>query len=130
MQRADIWEQIKWNGWGERGVYYELTNDNNTVVHSRSGVQLPKIVPFAKQMFGLEELQNTPSIDLEDVQLQEPQINEAFVSVLKSFVAPSQISFEKEQRICHTYGCSFRDLWRLRKGLFCSSFLKSFNFNV
>lgn len=110
-----MWERLKWNGWGEKGVQYEI-NQHGNVEHSRTGVELPKIIPFAKDTFGLEELENTPSVELDDVQLAEPRTHEAFVDLLRSFLGPSQISFDREQRICHTYGMSFRDLWRLRKG--------------
>ncbi len=110
-----MWERLKWNGWGEKGVQYEL-NQNGNVEHSRTGIELPKIIPFAKDIFGLDDLENTPSVELDDIELAEPRSNEGFVSLLKSFLSASQISFDKEQRICHAYGMSFRDLWRLRKG--------------
>lgn len=116
MEKRDVWERLKWNGWGEKGVQYEL-NQNGNVEHSRTGVELPKIIPFAKDIFGLDDLENTPSVELDDIELAEPRPNEGFVSLLKSFLSASQISFDKEQRICHAYGMSFRDLWRLRKGV-------------
>jgi alkyldihydroxyacetonephosphate synthase len=116
MERRDVWERVKWNGWGEKGVYYGINNKGN-VEHSRTGVELPKIIPFAKEIMGIEELEHTPSIELEDIQIPEPRENAGFIKSLNTFLSPSQISFDKEQRICHTYGCSFRDLWRLRKGI-------------
>jgi alkyldihydroxyacetonephosphate synthase len=118
MERRDVWERLKWNGWGEKGVQYEV-NQHGNVEHSRTGIELPKIIPFARDTFGLDELENTPSVELDDITLAEPRSNEGFVGLLKSFLSASQISFDKEQRICHAYGMSFRDLWRLRKGTEC-----------
>lgn len=116
MEKRDVWERVKWNGWGDKSVYLGINHRGN-VENSRTGIELPKVVPFAKSLFGLDELEHTPSVELEEIQIPEPRSNEPFVKALKSVLQPSQISFDKEQRICHTYGSSFRDLWRLRRGI-------------
>ncbi|KAL6048649.1 putative FAD binding domain/FAD linked oxidases, C-terminal domain containing protein [Balamuthia mandrillaris] len=118
MERADVWQKLKWNGWGEKGAYYDF-NHRGLVAHSRTGVEFPKVMQFAKDVWDLDTLDNTPSVDVEEVlsQLPEPLVNEGFVTALKTFLSANQVSFDGMARLCHTYGSSLRDLMRLHKGI-------------
>ena len=111
-----MWERVKWNGWGEKGVEYAI-NSSGHVWHSKSGVELPKLIPFCKDILKLDELEDTPSVDVDSVQLPDGRKNDSFMTAVRSFLTPRQISTERLDRLCHCYGSSLRDLWRLRKGI-------------
>lgn len=52
----------------------------------------------------------------EKIRLPSPVLREGFVSELRKALKPDQISIEEEQRLLHSYGKSFPDLFLVRRG--------------
>lgn len=96
---------MKWWGWGPEDLQFR-------------GDRHPGFWPYAKQVLDIEG-DDFPIRDwnLEDVKLPDAQINERFTTRLKSFLGPSQIASDRKERVIHTYGKGFRDLFRLQHGL-------------
>eukprot|EP01087_Luapelamoeba_hula_P008322 TRINITY_DN2079_c0_g1_i1.p1 TRINITY_DN2079_c0_g1~~TRINITY_DN2079_c0_g1_i1.p1 ORF type:complete len:612 (-),score=68.00 TRINITY_DN2079_c0_g1_i1:25-1860(-) len=116
---GDVWQRTKWNGWGDANAKFFI-NDNGVVQNSRTGVELPKLLTFAKDIVRKEadeELDDTPSISPDEITLPTPVENAPFTTALASFLNKTQFSSEKMNRLCHCYGSSLRDLYRLRKGI-------------
>ncbi|MGA8271967.1 MAG: FAD-binding oxidoreductase [Candidatus Sulfotelmatobacter sp.] len=98
-------KHMKWWGWGNEDAEF------NARAH-------PGFWPYAKAVLEIEGNDfRAREWKLETVELPEPCIDERFVSKLRSFLAPTQISDQPKERVIHTYGKGFRDLLRLRRGL-------------
>jgi len=96
---------MKWWGWGNEDVQF------NAQAH-------PGFWPYARAELGIERDDfSKREWKLEAVELPEPCINERFLLKLRSFLKPTQISNQAEERVIHAYGKGFRDLFRLRRGL-------------
>src|SRR6202453_2918496 len=102
---ADEPRHMKWWGWGNEDAEF------NARAH-------PGFWPYARAVLEIEENDfRTPEWKLEAVELPEPCVDERFLSKLRSFLAPTQISGQPKERVVHAYGKGFRDLLRLRRGL-------------
>eukprot|EP01088_Endostelium_zonatum_P015656 TRINITY_DN394_c0_g1_i1.p1 TRINITY_DN394_c0_g1~~TRINITY_DN394_c0_g1_i1.p1 ORF type:complete len:673 (-),score=179.69 TRINITY_DN394_c0_g1_i1:36-2054(-) len=112
---GDAWDRVKWNGWGEKGKYYEL-DDKGVVTLYPSGVQLPKLLSFVKEVVQLEQLDDTPSFEVSDLDIPAPHLNSEFMDEVTSYLHANQINTENMARVSHAFGRSLRDLWRLRRG--------------
>ena len=96
---------MKWWGWGNEDAEFDAR-------------AYPGFWPYAKAVLEIEENDfRTPEWKLEAVELPEPCVDERFLSKLRSFLAPTQISDQPKERVIHAYGKGFRDLLRLRRGL-------------
>ncbi len=96
---------MKWWGWGHENTQF------NTHAH-------PAFWPFAKQVLEIErEDFATREWNVELLKLPEGQGNECFSTRLKSFLGTHQITSERKERVLHSYGKGFRDLFRLRRGV-------------
>ena len=97
--------QMKWWGWGEEGTGFDISNK-------------PDLWPFIRSAAGLEEEpEPSPPVSMEEVQLPEQKTHEAFVSAVSSTLEAGQLRQDREERLVHAYGKSFRDLWRARTGI-------------
>jgi len=95
---------MKWWGWGN------VEESFNSIAH-------PGFWPFAKAQLGIEtENLPAPPVQLEALQLREPNINSQFLAELRSALQANQICDSREERVIHAYGKGFRDLFRLRRG--------------
>jgi alkyldihydroxyacetonephosphate synthase len=98
-------EQMKWWGWG--GEKLDFVIDDK-----------PELWPFIKNVVGIEgEPTFTPPVKIEDIHLPPQTLNEQFINKVKSFIDSERFRFDKKERLIHSYGKSFRDLWRIRHGI-------------
>ena len=96
---------MKWWGWGNEDAEF------HPAAH-------PAFWPYAREELGIERDDfSRREWKLEAVELPELSIDGRFLAKLRSFLQPSQISDERQERVIHAYGKGFRDLFRLRRGL-------------
>src|ERR1700748_2750566 len=96
---------MKWWGWGDPAFSYPMD-------------EKPLLWPFIQKSLGLNEsTPKTPPIDRANVKLPERRRNASFESYLAAVLKPTQIAADDEQRLIHTYGKSFPDLFRVRRGI-------------
>jgi alkyldihydroxyacetonephosphate synthase len=95
---------MKWWGWG----------NEDTEFHSQNH---PGFWPYAKNKLGIEP-DHFPvrEWNIEALELPESFVDERFLTKLRSFLGPQQISDSAKERVIHAYGKGFRDLFRLRRG--------------
>eukprot|EP00668_Euglena_longa_P015404 GGOE01019483.1.p1 GENE.GGOE01019483.1~~GGOE01019483.1.p1 ORF type:complete len:596 (-),score=136.57 GGOE01019483.1:229-2016(-) len=118
MATRDVWQRIHWNAWGQGRGFFIDPDDQEKVFHPQGDV-LPNVVPFIKENFKMDAIPETPSISMVEVlaKLPPPTISQAFLNSLKDVLRPDQISMDPENRLCHSVGKNYRDLWRMRNGL-------------
>jgi len=98
-------EQMKWWGWGGENIEFNIDDK-------------PDLWPFIKMVTGItDNIKKTPPVKLEDIELPRRTLNSKFVNDIESFIDHSRIKFDKQERLIHSYGKSFRDLWRIRNGI-------------
>ena len=98
-------EQMKWWGWGGINIEFNISDK-------------PELWPYIKEVVGIEgEPTYTPPVKIEDIELPPQSLNENFVNEIKTVIDNERFKFDKEERLVHSYGKSFRDLWRIRHGI-------------
>ncbi|OGU70301.1 MAG: hypothetical protein A2V93_11385 [Ignavibacteria bacterium RBG_16_34_14] len=98
-------EQMKWWGWGGENIEFNMDDK-------------PELWPYIKDIVGIEgEVKFTPSFKFDDIELTQQTLNDKFINHVKSFIDPERFKFDKKERLIHSYGKSFRDLWRIRNGI-------------
>lgn len=98
---------MKWWGWGDPQ-------------HPFTVADKPALWPYIVKTLGLPDnpdLISSPAVSLEEVALPEPRLDGPLLRALEDALAPSQITSDRLERIVHSYGKSFRDLWRIRRGI-------------
>ncbi|MFY9979015.1 MAG: FAD-binding oxidoreductase [Candidatus Sulfotelmatobacter sp.] len=96
---------MKWWGWGNEDAEF-------------SAAAHPGFWPYAKTVLEIEkDTFEKRAWKLESIELPDPFIDERFLSQLRAFLNPTQISDGTKDRVVHAYGKGFRDLFRLRHGL-------------
>jgi alkyldihydroxyacetonephosphate synthase len=95
---------MKWWGWGNEDTHF------NAQAH-------PGFWPYARTVLEVERDDFNPrEWTLDGMDVPDACVDERFLIELRSFLAPSQISTERKERVIHAYGKGFRDLFRLRRG--------------
>jgi alkyldihydroxyacetonephosphate synthase len=96
---------MKWWGWGYEDAEF----------HAR---RHPHFWPYAKSVLDIET-DDWPRREwtLKSIELPEAHMDEPFLAKLRSFLAPGQITHDAKERVIHSYGKGFRDLFRLRRGI-------------
>ncbi|MFQ5606232.1 MAG: FAD-binding oxidoreductase, partial [bacterium] len=98
-------EQMKWWGWGREGIEFDISDK-------------PDLWPYIKNVLGIEgEPDFTPPVKFEEIELPEQRVNNKFLNTIKSTLKEDQVKTDKMERLIHAYGKSFRDLWRIRRGI-------------
>ena len=98
-------KDMKWWGWGDPAFTFPMD-------------EKPLLWPFIRKVLGLNENCKTVApIDRSKVRLPEQKINAEFVSAISAFLKADQLAPDDEQRLIHTYGKSFPDLFRVRQGI-------------
>jgi alkyldihydroxyacetonephosphate synthase len=97
-------KHMKWWGWGEQGVSFDLSDR-------------PGVWPFLAAQLGITEPEMTPPVRFEDIHLPAQKRHEPFLADLLRALRPDQLRDDKMERLVHAAGKSFRDLWRLRRGI-------------
>ncbi|KAN0040236.1 hypothetical protein ACTA71_012126 [Dictyostelium dimigraforme] len=123
-EHIDLYQQIKWNGWGDTRKFLHQLKPSGTIAMTTpelSSVPLPSLRGFIKKELSLpgEEdkpfvLEETPSLQVENIHVEPPKQYPEFVRELKAFFLPDQLKDDKLARITHTFGKSLRDLIRVR----------------
>ncbi|MAE75510.1 MAG: FAD-binding oxidoreductase [Planctomycetes bacterium] len=90
---------MKWWGWGAEDKEFRMEHH-------------PYLWPFVEKWLGdVSEGVSAPPVAFDAVELPEPRVSETFA---KEFPNASRDDLDRLQ---HTYGKSFRDLYRVRRGL-------------
>eukprot|EP00796_Vickermania_ingenoplastis_P011585 gene11586-7981_t len=123
-QGREIYETIKWNGWGELDRQMTLDEHDPTLVRHVNGEPIKKLLDFLyKEVQGGEGAKEvpplSPSISLKEAiaKLNAPLLNEPFLAELRAALEDRQIRTDGHSRLCHIAGKNYRDLWRIRKGM-------------
>lgn len=96
---------MKWWGWG----------NEDTEFHPAAH---PGFWPYAKSVLDIRsDHSHRREWNIESIELPEASVDENFFSKLRSFLSSDQFSSDTKERVIHTYGKGFRDLFRLRRGL-------------
>lgn len=98
-------KHMKWWGWGHEDAEFRTSHH-------------PNFWPYAKSVLDVE-VDEFPRREwnLESIELPEPYSDGPFLSKLRSCLTPSQIVDDTKERVIHSYGKGFRDLFRLRHGI-------------
>lgn len=95
---------MKWWGWGEEAVEFDISNR-------------PELWPYISRSLKLKSDQTVERpVPLESIVLPAQHLNDPFVEDLRSLIPAGRIADSKLQRLTHAYGKSLRDLWRVRRG--------------
>ncbi|CCW67927.1 unnamed protein product [Phytomonas sp. Hart1] len=123
-QQPEIYEKIKWNGWGDYGVEMKLDPDHALWARHVDGKPIKKILDFLHEEIGggvgpKEVPSLSPSITVKEAiaKLNTPYINEAFLKEISAALDKTQVRPDGMSRLCHIAGKNYRDLWRIRKGI-------------
>lgn len=96
---------MKWWGWGYEDAEFRASRH-------------PGFWPFAKSVLDIENDDFTRrEWSLHSIELPEARIDEPFLTRLRACLAPGQVTDEAKERVIHSYGKGFRDLFRLRQGI-------------
>jgi len=96
---------MKWWGWGYEEAQFRASNH-------------PDFWPYAKSVLDIESDDFTRrEWSLESIELPEARADEPFLAKLRTCLAPCQITDNRKERVIHSYGKGFRDLFRLRRGI-------------
>jgi alkyldihydroxyacetonephosphate synthase len=99
---------MKWWGWGSIEKKFDDTNR-------------PSFKPWLYQMAGTKELKLKYPVAEQEIKLSEPVTNDTFINQILLKINKNQIVQNSTQRILHTYGKSYADLLRIRKGIIKSA---------
>lgn len=95
---------MKWWGWGHEEAEFCATRH-------------PGFWPYAKSVLDIESDDFIKrEWKLESLELPEAIVDHTFLARLRTFLAHSQITDDAKERVIHSYGKGFRDLFRLRRG--------------
>jgi alkyldihydroxyacetonephosphate synthase len=96
---------MKWWGWGYEDAEFCASHH-------------PDFWPYAKSVLDIESDHFTRrEWSLKSIELPEAFADEPFLAKLRSCLKPSQIADGAKERVIHSYGKGFRDLFRLRSGM-------------
>lgn len=96
---------MKWWGWGYEDAEFRASHHSG-------------FWPYAKSVLDIESDDFTRrEWNLQSIELPEPCTDESFLAKLRTCLAPSQITDDAKERVIHSYGKGFRDLFRLRRGI-------------
>ena len=96
---------MKWWGWGDPKFTFPMENK-------------PNLWPFIRNKVGLDNNDKTAiPVAREMVKLVVPNIDEEFMLNLAKVLKSEQYTANDEQRLLHSYGKSYADLFYVRKGI-------------
>ena len=94
---------MKWWGWGHSD--FEFPMDKK-----------PLMWPFLQKMVGITRDVKTPPVSRAQIKLEAPRLNSAFMAALGTALKPEQYTSNEDERLLHSYGKSYNDLVRVRRG--------------
>jgi len=102
---ADAPRHMKWWGWGYEDAEFRASRH-------------PGFWPYAKSVLDIENDEfSSREWSLQSINLPEARADERFLTTLRACLAPHQITNDPKERVIHSYGKGFRDLFRLRHGM-------------
>lgn len=94
---------MKWSGWGDPQFVFPIEKK-------------PKLLPFIAKKLELTFEAKTLPIDRERVRLPKSHVDPEFRNRIYASLKPDQICVDDEERLLHSYGKSYPDLVRVRRG--------------
>ncbi len=94
---------MKWWGWGDPKLTFPMKDK-------------PDLWPWIRKTLGIQTERQTPPVHRVAIQLPPPRSSSAFVTGLSAILKPEQITTDEEERLLHSYGKSYPDLVRVRRG--------------
>jgi alkyldihydroxyacetonephosphate synthase len=94
---------MKWWGWGDNNKSFPMESK-------------PTLWPWIEGKLGIHNRVKTTPIIKEKIVLNPIVKNDQFINDLKTILSPHQMSSTDDERLLHSYGKSFPDLFRVRKG--------------
>jgi len=95
--------EIRWWGWGYLNKTYPLEDR-------------PHFWPFLRDKLGLRGDESFPPRPLSEIRLREPRLPPQALAALRETLGEEGLSTSLYDRITHSFGKSYRDLVRLRRG--------------
>jgi alkyldihydroxyacetonephosphate synthase len=95
---------MKWWGWGREDFEFPMAGK-------------PRLWPWIRSKIGVTDEQ-VPPVGIESIRLPEAVIHSGFVESVRARFKSNQLSVTAQDRILHSYGKSFPDLYRARRGEF------------
>ena len=99
---------MKWWGWGHPDVSFPM--------HER-----PKLWPWIESKLGAKHEAKDAIIELDKIILNQLNLNPGFMQELSQVLPAENILWSHEERVSHSYGKSYPDLLRIRKGIIKSA---------
>ncbi len=96
---------MKWWGWGYEDAEFRASHHPDFWTYAKSVLDIESN-DFARREWSLES-----------IELPEARADEPFLAKLRACLALSQITDNAKERVIHSYGKGFRDLFRLRRGI-------------
>lgn len=97
-------KSMKWWGWGSNDKQFDIES-------------APGFWPYLKNHLDFEATFRTPVVNYMEVKISQPLLNKAFMQIIELELKSDQIVQDDNERLIHAYGKSFRDLWRIRRGI-------------
>ena len=95
---------MKWWGWGDEGESFDAATR-------------PGLLPYMRRVFGIEgEFPRTLPVAFDRIRLPEQRPHPAFLQQLRRSLPDEYIRDSKHERLVHSAGKSFRELWSVRHG--------------
>jgi alkyldihydroxyacetonephosphate synthase len=95
---------MKWWGWGDPRFEFSIADR-------------PEFWPWIVRTLDLKTTRSSPPVRREQISLTAPLRNEGFSRALAARLRPDQITAIEDQRLLHSYGKSYPDLFYVRKGI-------------
>lgn len=93
----------KWWGWGNPDLTFPMKDK-------------PLLWPWIRQKLGMTtDVMNLP-VARADVAVPASNVHATFMHALKDLLKPEQISFDETERLNHSFGKSYPNLWHARSG--------------
>ena len=96
---------MKWWGWGDPALTFPMADK-------------PKLWPWIAQKLGVVSASPTEApVALDSIELGPSCMDAAMLAELHRILRPEQITTERLERLLHSYGKSFPDLFCVRRGI-------------
>jgi alkyldihydroxyacetonephosphate synthase len=96
---------MKWWGWGDPAITFPMADK-------------PGLWPWVAKKLGVVGASPTAApVELASIRLPPPRGTAELFAELNHILKPEQITVDPLERLLHSYGKSFPDLWRIRSGI-------------
>src|SRR4051812_38427024 len=97
---------MKWHGWGDPNITFPMADK-------------PTLWPWIVNKLGIVDgaTATTLPVALESVVMAATRTSPRMLETLRGILGPEQIALDAHERLLHSYGKSFPDLFRVRNGI-------------